>query len=78
MQHSSQSKGLGLGSWVFQRWLCCLHGHRRLSTTLTYSSVLANGRIRELHFCLACESLVWKEHQPTTDELRLTWQGLHD
>jgi hypothetical protein len=76
VNNSPKDKGPGLGWWIIQRWLCYLHGHRDLSRTQSYGAVLASGRIRELHFCLACGSQVWTEHQPTAKEVQRTWNDL--
>jgi hypothetical protein len=65
-----------MGCWIIERWRCYWHGHRDLSRTQSYAAVLADGSIRELHFCLACDSLVWTQHRPTTTEAQLTWKDL--
>lgn len=53
--------------WIWQRIDCCLHGHRDLTKFATYSSLLPDGQVRDLHFCLACDSPVWITHPPTDD-----------
>jgi hypothetical protein len=63
-----------MGCWIIERWRCYWHGHRDLSRTPSYAAVLPDGRIRELQFCLACDSLVWTERRPTTKETQLTWK----
>jgi hypothetical protein len=64
-----------MGCWIIERWLCYWYGHRDLLRTPSYAAVLADGRIRELHFCLACGSPVWTEPRSTT-ERQLTWKDL--
>lgn len=62
--------------WILERWRCFWHGHRDLSRTASYAAVLPDGRVRELHFCLACDGLVWTERRPTMKETQLTWNNL--
>jgi hypothetical protein len=45
--------------WIVERCRCCLAGHRSLSSCAAYEATLPDGRVRELHFCLACNSPVW-------------------
>jgi len=65
-----------MGCWIIERWRCYWYGHRDLSHTQSYGAVLADGSIRELHFCLACGSLVWTGHRPTREATQLTWKDL--
>jgi hypothetical protein len=65
-----------VGSWLRNRWRCYWHGHRDLSLSASFGGVLADGRIRELHLCRACDSLVWTEHRPSTAETNPTWTDL--
>ncbi len=65
-----------MSCWICERWRCYWHGHRDLSRTTSYGALLADGRIRELKFCLACGSLVWTEREPPTKETPLTWKNL--
>ena len=65
-----------MSCWIIERLRCFLRGHRDLSRTASYAAVLADGRMSELHFCLACGSLVWTQHQPQTTETQLTWKDL--
>ena len=73
---STARTGSHMGYWLVERARCCWQGHRDLSRTPSYAAVLADGRIRELHFCLACGSLVWTERRPTTTETSFTWKNL--
>ena len=45
----------------------------------TYGSVLPDGSMRALHYCLACETVVWADYQP--DEIKpdfaRAWLELH-
>jgi hypothetical protein len=50
--------------WLLERFLCVCRGHRALTSCASYSKTLPNGRIRELRYCLACDSPVWVDHQP--------------
>lgn len=50
--------------WLFERFRCFCQGHRALTTCATYGAELPDGRIRELRYCLACDSLVWVKQQP--------------
>lgn len=50
--------------WLLERFRCLCQGHRALTTCATYGAELPNGRMRELRYCLACDSLVWVE-QPS-------------
>ncbi len=61
--------------WQFERWRCFLHGHRKLSPTASYGGVLANGRVRELYFCEACETNAWLERPPDATELHPSWDN---
>jgi hypothetical protein len=65
-----------MSCWLIERWRCFLRGHRDLSRTPSYAAVLADGRVRELHFCLACSSLVWTVGRSTTKEMQPTWKSL--
>ena len=65
-----------MSCWPIERWRCYWHGHRELSRASSFGGVLADGRIRELHLCLACGSLVWTEHQPSTEEAHPSWNEL--
>jgi hypothetical protein len=62
------------GWWLFERWRCFLHGHRKLSLTASYGGVLVNGRVRELHFCEACETNAWLERPLNATELLPSWE----
>jgi hypothetical protein len=59
-----------------ERWRCYWHGHRDLTRMASYGGILADGRLRELHFCLACNSPVWVVRRPTNMEKQLTWKDL--
>jgi hypothetical protein len=48
-------------SWLLQRFLCFCRGHRKLTSCASYSAGMQNGRVRELRYCLACDSPVWVE-----------------
>ena len=58
---------MATSAWLWKRLLCMLHGHRELTNGPTYSSTLPDGRVRNLRYCLACDSPVWDEH-PRKDE----------
>ena len=64
-----------MSCWIIERLRCLFRGHRDLTRTASYAVVEADGRIRELHFCLACGSLVWTENQPTGAP-PITWKDL--
>jgi hypothetical protein len=64
-----------MSCWIIERLRCFFRGHRDLTRTASYAVVEADGRIRELHFCLACGSLVWTENQPTGAP-PITWKDL--
>ena len=68
--------GSVMGCTLIERWRCFWHGHRDLSRTPSYAATLADGRTRELHFCMACDSLVWADRQPTKMETQLTWKNV--
>ena|ERR1700676_86997 len=65
-----------LTSWLFERFHCFCWGHRALTSCATYGAGLPDGRIRELRYCLACDSPVWVEHQPDAMKPDLTWAWL--
>ena len=67
-----------MGCWLIERCRCYWHGHRDLAGAVCFGGVMPDGRIRELHFCLSCDSLVWTEHQPTTAEAHPTWNNLQN
>ncbi len=61
--------------WVIERLRCFLQGHRALSQTQSYGGILPHGRSSALHFCLACNSVVWVNARSATRE-KLTWNNL--
>jgi hypothetical protein len=63
-----------MGYWIIDRLRCYFRGHRDLSRIASYAAVQADGRIRELHFCLACGSLVWTSNQQR--HRPITWNDL--
>jgi|GEM_PF-5282757 hypothetical protein len=44
---------------LLERFLCFCQGHRALTACASYGADLPNGRVRELHYCLACNNPVW-------------------
>jgi hypothetical protein len=65
-----------MACWIIERLRCLWHGHRALPLTAAYGCALANGRIRELHFCSACDNYVWIERSPTKTEPNQAWKNL--
>lgn len=68
---------MAASSWFWQRIHCMLHGHQALTKCATYSSTLPDGRVRELRYCLACDSPVWIDGPSgdVTPELPQEWQS---
>jgi len=50
-----------------------IRGHRALSPCATHSADLPDGRVRDLHFCVACNSPAWVTRDPTKAEEQLRW-----
>jgi hypothetical protein len=65
-----------MNCWPLERLRCLVSGHRALSGTASYGGVLADGRIRDLHFCTACDKYVWIEHTPAQTEPNRAWNDL--
>ncbi len=45
--------------WILRRLRCLCCGHSDLSALASYGAFLPDGRSHELHFCHACDSVVW-------------------
>ncbi len=63
--------------WMFERWRCYWQGHRDLSPTSSYGGLLAEGRVRDLRFCAACDNYVWMERPRNSVELLPAWENLN-
>ncbi len=68
---------MAASGWFWQRLYCMLHGHRALTNCATYSSIMPNGLVRDLRYCLACDSPVWIVHplEDVAPELPLEWRN---
>jgi hypothetical protein len=63
------------GGWIVNRLRCLVRGHRQLTPTAAASKILANGVVKELNLCHACDSYVWRVSNRT---LRPSWAELQE
>ena len=64
--------------WPIERLRCWIRGHRGLQSGVVWAAELPAGRVRELHFCEACQSFVWIESQASSAQHAPTWRELKD
>lgn len=66
----------GAWTWCWERLLCRRHGHRDLSTGAAYGMRTAEGKICDLRFCMAGDSLVWTARR-VEERSPMSWDAMN-